>query len=208
MKPTKKFILEHALHLFNQNGFVNVRLQHIADECSISVGNLAYHFKNKDAIIKAIYQQINKKQDTLLAEFRVMPLFEDIDYLLQKMFALQMQYKFFYLDTIEVLRAYPTIKQQHQNLLFMQRKQIDFMFEFNLSRGAFMPPKYDNQFAELRHIFCMGMDSWLSYQFINGNEIPRQENFCDDMWTILNPLFSESAFEEYDKLGNDWLKKI
>lgn len=43
---TKGKILVEALKLFNEKGFVNVRLQHIADKCNICVGNLAYHFES------------------------------------------------------------------------------------------------------------------------------------------------------------------
>ena len=47
MKPTRQYILDKALTLFNEKGFVNVRLQHIADSAFVSVEHLAYHFKNK-----------------------------------------------------------------------------------------------------------------------------------------------------------------
>ena len=55
MKPTKKHISDKALNQFNENGVVNVRLQHIADAAFVSVGHLAYHFKNKDNIITELY---------------------------------------------------------------------------------------------------------------------------------------------------------
>ncbi|MEO7308888.1 MAG: TetR family transcriptional regulator [Chitinophagaceae bacterium] len=38
---TKQKILNASLHLFNENGISNTRLQQIADETGISVGNLA-----------------------------------------------------------------------------------------------------------------------------------------------------------------------
>ena len=52
MTNTKQKILNSAINLFNKKGLVNVRLQHIADESDISVGNLAYHFYSKKAIIQ------------------------------------------------------------------------------------------------------------------------------------------------------------
>ena len=54
MKDTKRRILDAALDLFNENGLVNVRLQHIADQAQMSVGNLAYHYANKEAIVTAL----------------------------------------------------------------------------------------------------------------------------------------------------------
>lgn len=58
MNNTKTKILTAALHLFNQHGLVNVRLQQIANEVGISVGNLAYHYYSKEAIVKAIDQKV------------------------------------------------------------------------------------------------------------------------------------------------------
>ncbi|MEO1437894.1 MAG: TetR/AcrR family transcriptional regulator [Bacteroidota bacterium] len=66
MKKTKVKILDAALKCFNEQGVVNVRLQHIADEAFIRVGNLTYHFSNKEAIVLALYQQISEAQKASL----------------------------------------------------------------------------------------------------------------------------------------------
>ena len=91
MSKTKEKIQLAALQLFNTEGIVNVRLQHIADEAFISVGNLAYHYPNKEAIVQALYQMIVKKQEELLAEYRIVPLFDNINYLFLHTYHLQKQ---------------------------------------------------------------------------------------------------------------------
>ncbi len=128
MKPTKQYISDKALVLFNEKGFVNVRLQHIADSAFVSVGHLAYHFKNKEEIVLSQYKKLKKKQELLLTEFRMLPLFDDINFLLRNMYGLQQQYRFFYLDTLEVLRAYPEITEKLRTLLSFQRQQIQFIY--------------------------------------------------------------------------------
>lgn len=200
MKPTKQYILDKALILFNEKGFVNVRLQHIADSAFVSVGHLAYHFKNKKEIVLALYKKLKKKQELLLTEFRVLPLFEDIDLLLRNVYELQQQYLFFYLDTLEVLRAFPEIAEKHRELLSFQRQQIIFMMEFNASRGSFLPPIYNEQFVDVAHIFCMTMDNWISYQHITGRSVPNVNLYCDDMWAILRQLITDLGFPEFRQL--------
>ncbi len=137
MNHTKEYMLTQSLKLFNKNGFVNVRLQHIADAGSISVGNLAYHFKNKDSIVETLYDQLKAQQEIILYEFRVVHLFEDVNSQLHRIFQLQKQYIFFYLDTLEVLRAYPAIRVKHQQHITWQIQQVEWMFEFNVFRGSF-----------------------------------------------------------------------
>ena len=83
---TKQKILDSAVKLFNQDGLVNVRLQHIADEAFVSVGNMTYHYRTKELIVQAIWEQLVKKQRDLLAEFRIVPLFEDIERQIQSTF--------------------------------------------------------------------------------------------------------------------------
>lgn len=200
MKPTKQYILDKALILFNEKGFVNVRLQHIADSAFVSVGHLAYHFKNKEELISSLYKKLKKKQELLLTEFRVLPLFEDIDLLLRNMYLLQQQYRFFYIDTLEVLRAFPYIAEKHRELLRFQRHQIRFMLEFNTSRGSFIKPIYEEQFADLAHIFCMTMDNWISYQYINARNELTETNYCNDLWSILRVLFTDMGIPEYRQL--------
>jgi len=201
MKPTKQYILDKALALFNEKGFVNVRLQHIADNAFVSVGHLAYHFKNKEELILSLYKKLKKKQELLLTEFRVLPLFEDTDFLLRNVFRLQLQFRFFYLDTLEVLRAFPEIAEKHRQLLRFQRQQIQFMLEFNTSRGSFSQPLFETQFAGIAHIFCLTMDNWLSYQFINGNDPVDENAFCSDLWSILQSLFTDMGIPEFRQLG-------
>ncbi len=202
MKPTKQYISDKALLLFNEKGFVNVRLQHIADRAFVSVGHLAYHFENKETLILTLYQRLKESQETLLMECRVLPLFEDIDFLLRKMYQLQQQYLFFYLDTLEVVRAFPEIAEQHRELLRFQRQQIQFMIEFNAARGSFAPPLYEKQFAELAHLFCMTMDNWRNYQYINGNSAPEEASYCNDLWAILRVLFTDMGLPEFRQLPN------
>lgn len=58
MLTTKQRILKISEKLFFEQGIANVRLQHIADNSGISIGNLAYHFKNKEVIVEEVYNEL------------------------------------------------------------------------------------------------------------------------------------------------------
>lgn len=64
---TKDRILQISLQLFNERGERSVTTNHIAAELSISPGNLYYHFRNKQEIIKELMSQYQKETMEMLA---------------------------------------------------------------------------------------------------------------------------------------------
>ena len=87
---TKEKILENSIVLFNQNGLVNVRLQQIADKTGISVGNLAYHYYSKEAILKEIVTQLNTLLEPIIDDQKKFPGLMDFDTQLARYYHLLM----------------------------------------------------------------------------------------------------------------------
>ncbi|MEM8528869.1 MAG: TetR/AcrR family transcriptional regulator [Bacteroidota bacterium] len=200
MKRTKQNILDSALKLFNKNGIVNVRLQHIADEAFVSVGNLAYHFPNKEAIVMSLYEKLTQKQRELLLEYRIVPLFDNIDRLIYYTFQLQQAYIFFYIDTLEIVRAYPVIGEAHQQHINFQISQLEFLLEFNVSRGALIEEPLEGVFQHLSTQIWMTMDFWLSQQSVRKNDTTNVQLYRKAVWNLFIPLFTNVGRQEYGQM--------
>jgi AcrR family transcriptional regulator len=197
---TRQKIIDAAVLCFNREGIANVRLQHIADEAFVSIGNMTYHYRNKDAIVHAIWEQLVQKQRDLLAEFRIVPLFEDIDRLLDNTFALQQTYRFFYVDTLEIIRAYPDIQTAHQQHVAWQVMQMELAIRFNQSRGAFCPEQQDGQCIALARQFWLLTDLWMYRQCVQNEPTDDYSDFRRILWALFYPFFTDMGRREFEQL--------
>jgi AcrR family transcriptional regulator len=198
---TKQKILDSAVKLFNRDGLVNVRLQHIADEAFVSIGNMTYHYRNKEHIIQSIWEELVKKQRELLAEYRVVPLFEDIERQIRSTFLLQQTYIFFYLDTLEVVRAFPEIQQAHRQHIEWQILQVETMFQFNVSRGAFLPAPTEGYHRRLAQQYWLTSDMWLYRQKVMATDTTDFDTFRNALWNLLIPNFTDMGVREFQQLN-------
>ncbi len=198
---TKQRILEAAVRCFNHTGVSNTRLQQIADEAGMSLGNMAYHFRTKELIVEAIWARILEAQHTLMAEFRVLPLFEDIERMFRSYFALQQAYPFFYQDTLEILRSYPQIAAAHRENRLNQIAQVGMMFQFNVSRGAFIPEYSPGQHQALAEICWNQLESWQYRQRLLQSPADDFEAFRKSPWMLLSTCFSDMGWSEFSQLN-------
>lgn len=204
---TKERILGSAVGLFNRFGYVNVRLQYIADEANLSVGNLAYHFKTKEAIFEAIYYNLEKEQKILLTDLRVVPLFENINNHLKDTFRLHQKYSFFYSDTLEIIRSFPQIKKRYREYTKWYIAQIETLIAFNVSRGVFENSKINDQITTLAELYWMTIELWLYQSRIRGVDMILEKDFMNTVWRVFLPYLSEVGQTEFMQIGNmDFLK--
>ncbi len=200
MQGTKQKILQAALKLFNKEGMVNVRLQHIADEAFVSVGNLAYHYANKEAILLALYEALTKKQQELLAEYRIVPLFDNIDRLIHHSFQLQQEYLFFFADTLEIVRANPVIASAHQEHIQFKLAQLRQIIEFNVARGVFRSVENKDAYPILARQVWMTMDFWISQELVSRDRLPKPTEYRHAIWNLFIPWFTPMGQLEYEQM--------
>ncbi|MCB9289481.1 MAG: TetR/AcrR family transcriptional regulator [Lewinellaceae bacterium] len=199
-RNTKQRILDAALQLFNAEGYVNVRLAQIAGKADMSVGNMAYHYPHKTEILEGIYEELLARQQQLLAEINLAPIFENFDYFLRATFDLQKEYIFFYLDTLELIRTSEKLKRVHREHVQWQRMQLELLLQLNRARGVVdWRPGSDNPRRLSRHLRHV-MDSWHSLQLIEGEPADDFGAYRSCSWSVLQPYFTDMGWKEYGQL--------
>jgi AcrR family transcriptional regulator len=67
-QPAREALSEAALELFYQQGVANTSLADIAGAAGVPTGNVYYHFRSKEALVKAVIDKRIKQLNTLFAE--------------------------------------------------------------------------------------------------------------------------------------------
>jgi AcrR family transcriptional regulator len=62
---TKERIKNTAIELFNAKDSLSITTNHIAKASGISAGNLYYHYRNKEEIIREIYAEMSERIESL-----------------------------------------------------------------------------------------------------------------------------------------------
>ena len=207
MSQTKERIIAAAIHLFNEQGFVNVRLQNITDELKISVGNLAYHFKNKEAIVARAYEKTGEELRTILGSYRLSPDLRDLDHQLGAYYKFINRYPFYFIDILEIKRNHPHLHEDRKEFIVKMRVQFRKRIEYNQSRGVLNMDLREEQIAQLADNMCTMVTFWHTSQAIKDE--------CDDLcsfkcsvWLQLLPFLTSKGQEEYDKFIEPGLKLI
>lgn len=201
-EQTRAKIQQAAVRLFNRDGMANVRLQAIADEAIVSLGNLTYHYTNKEDLIESIWADILRERQVLLAEFRVVPLFEDLERQMHSVYQIQQRYQFFYTDTADLLRISPEIATSWREHQYWQRAAAENMLFFNVARGVCQPQLYEGQFRTLAEIYWFICDGWIGRQRNLGKPETDYLDFHQAIWGVLFPLLTPRGRHEYEQIRN------
>ncbi|MEL6557417.1 MAG: TetR/AcrR family transcriptional regulator [Bacteroidota bacterium] len=207
MSQTKERIIAAATHLFNEQGFVNVRLQNIADELSISVGNLAYHFKNKEAIIAKAYEKTGNELKIILSTYRASPDLRDLDFQLDAYYEFIKKYPFYFMDILEIKRNHPHLHEDRKELIIKMRVQFEKRIEYNQSRGILNRDMEEAQMIQLADNLCTMVTFWHTSQAIK-DECDDLSSFKCCVWIQLVPFLTTKGMEEYEAFIKPGLKVI
>ncbi|TAI49261.1 TetR/AcrR family transcriptional regulator [Flagellimonas allohymeniacidonis] len=190
--------MKSAIGLFNQKGLVNVRLQQIADEAGISVGNLAYHYYSKKAIVLAIDSELGEELELLLSIDQNFPSLLDFDNHLGRYFFILNRYSFYFLDLLEIERAYPKLHSKRVNYVEKMIAQIQEWLLLNVEKEILRPEKMENQYQHLAESIWMIITFWLTQRQVRGKTDIGEGHFKEFIWNQLIPLFTKAGWMEFE----------
>jgi len=194
IQDTKQKILDASLQLFNENGINNVRLQQIADETGISVGNLAYHYNNKEAITESLIANVISSLQELLKQYGKYESLNDLDFFFKEFYRICDQFRFFNFDILEIKRNFAASYESLQPLFNKIKLQLERRFELCIQQRLFQ--------KEI-NIKTISANIWLMMFFIpaegqlNGKSPISENLYRKRLWDYIMLYFTAKGTNEF-----------
>jgi len=194
-------VKQAALTLFNDKGTSKVSTNTIAEYCDISKGNLHYHFRNKQEIIKAIYLDIAAEIESDWNDDAERPTISHMAAMHARQLELIWRYRFFYREMSALAKADPELGTA---IATSREKRIDVLirfFEALIESGVLKKTRSKESLRYLIVMTWIFTDNWLNFMELQGAQEPEElaQLGYDMIIEILYPYLTEKARREiYD----------
>ncbi len=199
MLTTKQRILKISEKLFFEQGIANVRLQQIADHSGISIGNLAYHFKNKEVIVEEVYNELLKELSDLHSGKINYQGLKNFDDYFSTIYNFQNENGFYLNNFWEIERTYPRIKKVWQKLNDKMLRQLSKRILENVESGDLVKPDLDDGYDLLANALLLTLNYRIPQQILRSKPV-REIYFKKSLWNLLYPYLTAKGKKEYNKL--------
>ncbi|MBP1167475.1 AcrR family transcriptional regulator [Chryseobacterium sp. PvR013] len=165
MMKTKDKILSKALELYNDKGYNNITTRHIAAELNISAGNLHYHFRHSEDLIKILFSELTLKMDELLNQMKKTEdkTLDDLYQFTYSTCRIFYSYRFIFINFIDILNQNPDIKASYEGINFSRKEEFQQIFS-DLQKSNIFQKDVPHFIIEglVEQIFIIA-DNWLTH---------------------------------------------
>lgn len=170
---TKNNILQKALELFNESGTASVSMNALAEALGISAGNLHYHYKSKEEVIRAIYELMFSEWDVIYGVRDECFNLRILRGVLRKNFELTWKYRFFYREYAALLRNDVQLSKRFRAIQ-EQRVSDQVALIKRLAEAAGGGSAFDpKEIRNVAHIGWILANTWLCYIESTGRKIKK-----------------------------------
>ncbi len=212
-RRTRERILELSLRLFNDLGEPNVTTSAIADEMNISPGNLYYHFRNKDDIIGALFEQFEREIDPLLdGPLRREVDFEDAWLFLHLLFETIWRYRFVYRDLNDLLSKNRRLEMHFRTIIDRKTAAARALCRALAASGALGGAEREIESLAINMVVVATY--WLSFEYIRNARRFGEADYQNaamargafQVLSMLTPWLEPQGRELFERLSREYIR--
>lgn len=193
---TRQRIAGAATMLFNERGTAAVSTNHIAEAAGVSPGNLYYHFRNKEEIIRDIFERMN----AAWARVNGPPLDDasspgDLRRILGETLTLLYEYRFFYREFVALMQRDPILGQRYREVRRAGLANTEVLLRNFVTGGFLHDPGDPDTLPRLANVVWLITEFWLPFAEMGDDAVepPRFQEGIDLLLQVLQPYLTEDA---------------
>jgi AcrR family transcriptional regulator len=200
---TRDTILKKAKQLFNKNGVGNVTVRNICNELKISLGNFTYYFPDKQQIIVELYLGMIAALEEIDKKINVSR--ETIIYLLEyhrQTFVIETDFRFFYLNTFEILNSNPAIREAYLQHVQNEKKRMKQLLNIYVKNGVLINDMSEQLIDKIINVSLIIGSFWMidaEVQF-KGKEKQKLLHYLELCCSIIEAYLTKNALAEYHSI--------
>ncbi len=174
---TKERIIATAIDLFNLHGTKAISTNHIAREMGISPGNLYYHFRSKNDIIRSISDNFSNELGSVFnIQLDTIPDFSsNLTTLFNRFFKIQQSYQFLFLEGVHLTKQDSRVLDNYTKLRRLINKGYHDLLS-NLVKIKIMKRQSLNIIDDLLDAQWIIMWYWINHTILDRNTYDDSQN--------------------------------
>ena len=167
---TKDKIITTAIDLFNIHGTKAISTNHIAKKMGISPGNLYYHFRSKNDIIRSISDNFSNELGSVLKIQldTITDFSSNLTSLFNRFFKIQQSYQFLFLEGVHLTKQDSKLLDNYTNLRSLIKKGYHELLS-NLVKIKIMKRQSLNIIDDLLDAQWIIMWYWINHTILDRN---------------------------------------
>lgn len=208
MASMKEKICTAALELFNEKGYDNVSLRDIAEAAGTTIGNLTYHFPQKDNLLAEIQERVQEN-------FPVSTKYSDdpaeiMEQMIRSFFLAEKNERensFYYENICEFYQDSDRVKN---NVTSFRKKLFDnyyILFTTLRDLGAMRGEKAPKAYLNLAHLCVVMLTFWTSKMSPYHDENLPRISVTEAAYHLLEPYITDSYKDTFRDIYKKYSEK-
>jgi len=186
-KNTRKDILDTAKKLFNEHGFNKVSLRDIAGDMEISTGNVTYHFKKKEDMVKALLFE-NEQNDTKPKE--APKTLEELDFFILDMQQAVQNNAFYFWHYTQLSQLSPQLHKKQRQRYLLNIKMLKETFEKLHSDLLIREEQFTGEYNTIIDALLLSSVYWIPF---NKLKKETEKTYQVHAWGIIYNLLTDNG---------------
>lgn len=183
-------IIEETLRLMNEHGAQSIGTTQIAEALEISPGNLYYHFKNKEEIIRILFDGVEQGlRDLITADIEIPISPTRFAGFYSRSLKVVWDYRFFYGGLLQLLRKDEELAERYRQVQAETIDGLEGLARQFVKDGNMDKPRGRNGYRSVALNTWLVWTNWIRYkQTMSPTQLVTREDLAEGVGQIFDVL--------------------